>query len=124
RARGPRRASALLLFDFLRDFDDLPAAVIPVRGHVMTSVRLAGRLIDSERRPFEGVMGAAHATPRRRLARFLHGHFWFSRFSESKRDEKSRRPCRLGPALPIPIGSRPTAERTPPPARASGRWAA
>src|SRR5690606_16597414 len=84
--RRPRRGRALLLFDLLRDFDDLAAAVVAVRGHMMTPMRLAGRLVNGEGRPSEGIVGATHATPRRRLARFLHSHF-----SESPGQEKSKR---------------------------------
>src|SRR5690606_8934690 len=69
------RGRALLLFDLLRNLDDLPPAVVAVRGHVVTPVRLARRLVDGEGGPAKGIMGTTHATPRRRLARFLHSHF-------------------------------------------------
>src|SRR5690606_13271288 len=78
------RGRALLLVGFLRDLDDFPAPVVSVGGHVMSHMGLARRLIDGECRPLQGIMGTTHATPRRRLARFLHSHF---RFSDTKKVE-------------------------------------
>src|SRR5690606_36447401 len=69
------RGRALLLFDRLRNLDDLPPAGGAGRGHVVPPVRLARRLVAGAGGPAKGIMGTTHATPRRRLARFLHSHF-------------------------------------------------
>src|SRR5690606_24931794 len=78
----PSAASPLFLFGArLANVDDLAAAVVAARAHVVAQMRLAARRIDGQGRRTERVVRAAHAALRRRLAVLLNGHGWFSSIS-------------------------------------------